>query len=222
MAQAATERSSRLIRYRLRSPRHRRRGHHPPDQLRRTRRPQRLRPPHRPHRRLRHRRLLRPPRSAPRHARDRYGLRPPSGVHLGPRLEHVARQHPGNGQPRGSVNGNGRRDRKSGSGGNGSPRTYSARPSRNRRGRRRASALLSQAVPTPGGTAARAHRDLLRARPRQAIRAVMRAPPFPALSFPRCGVGARGGGKPPSHPARRGIVRRNRGGAQSNQSCGRR
>ena len=44
----------------------------------------------------------------------------------GPGFEDAARQHPGNGQPRGSVNGNGSRDRKSGSGGNGSPRTYSA------------------------------------------------------------------------------------------------
>jgi hypothetical protein len=56
----------------------------------------------------------------------------------GPGFEHAARQHSANGGGSGkSFNGNGRGKRKSHNSGNGGPRTYSARPSRNRRGRRR-------------------------------------------------------------------------------------
>jgi ATP-dependent RNA helicase RhlE len=56
----------------------------------------------------------------------------------GPGFEHAARQHPGNGGSGGkSFNRNGRGNRKGRSSGNGGPRTYSARPSRNGRGRRR-------------------------------------------------------------------------------------
>ena len=59
----------------------------------------------------------------------------------GPGFEHAARQHSGNGGGSAkSFNGRGNRKRRSsgnGGSGNGGPRTYSARPSRNRRGRRR-------------------------------------------------------------------------------------
>ena len=56
----------------------------------------------------------------------------------GPGFEHAARQHSANGGPSGkSFSGNGPGKRKSHNSGNGGPRTYSARPSRNRRGRRR-------------------------------------------------------------------------------------
>src|SRR3954452_13577043 len=56
----------------------------------------------------------------------------------GPGFEHAARQHSGNGGSGGkSFNRNGRGNRKGHNSGNGGPRTYSARPSRNGRGRRR-------------------------------------------------------------------------------------
>jgi ATP-dependent RNA helicase RhlE len=56
----------------------------------------------------------------------------------GPGFEHAARQHPtSGGSGSKSFNGNGRRNPKSRSAANGGPRSYSARPSRNRRGRRR-------------------------------------------------------------------------------------
>jgi ATP-dependent RNA helicase RhlE len=56
----------------------------------------------------------------------------------GPGFEHAARQHSGNGGAGGkSFNGNGRASRKRHNSGNGGPRTYSARPRRSRRSRRR-------------------------------------------------------------------------------------
>jgi ATP-dependent RNA helicase RhlE len=56
----------------------------------------------------------------------------------GPGFDHAARQHSANGGASGkSFNRNGRGSRRSRNSGNGGPRTYSARPSRNRRGRRR-------------------------------------------------------------------------------------
>ncbi len=56
----------------------------------------------------------------------------------GPGFEHAARQHSGNGSASGkSFNGNGRGGRKPKGNRNGGPRSYSARPSRNGRGRRR-------------------------------------------------------------------------------------
>jgi ATP-dependent RNA helicase RhlE len=54
----------------------------------------------------------------------------------GPGFEHAARKHPGNGGS-GGKSFNGRGSRNSRKSGNGGPRTYSARPSRNGRGRRR-------------------------------------------------------------------------------------
>ena len=48
----------------------------------------------------------------------------------------------------------------------------------------------------------------------------LRAPLFPALRFPEGSVGARGAGSGLPTGAR-GIVRRSRGEAKSNQSCGR-
>jgi ATP-dependent RNA helicase RhlE len=59
----------------------------------------------------------------------------------GPGFEHAARQHSGNGSASGkSFNRNGRGNRKGHNSGNGGPRTYSARPPRNRRRRRRSRA----------------------------------------------------------------------------------
>src|SRR3954451_18914737 len=56
----------------------------------------------------------------------------------GPGFEHATRQHSGNGGSSGnSFNRNGRGNRKGHNSGNGGPRSYSARPSRNGRGRRR-------------------------------------------------------------------------------------
>jgi superfamily II DNA/RNA helicase len=57
--------------------------------------------------------------------------------------EHAARQHSGNGGASGkSFNGNGRGGRKpKGSGNRGGPKTYSARPPRNRRRRRSGSSV---------------------------------------------------------------------------------
>jgi ATP-dependent RNA helicase RhlE len=56
----------------------------------------------------------------------------------GPGFEHAARQHPGNGQASGkSFNGNGRGRHKPNRNGNRGPKTYSARPARNGRSRRR-------------------------------------------------------------------------------------
>jgi superfamily II DNA/RNA helicase len=52
-------------------------------------------------------------------------------------IEHAARRHSGNGAGSGkSFNGNGRGSAKRHNGGNGGPRSYRARPSRSRRGRR--------------------------------------------------------------------------------------
>ncbi len=59
----------------------------------------------------------------------------------GPGFEHAARQHSGNGSASGkSFKGNGRGKRKGEHSGNGGPRTYSARPPRNRRRRNRSRA----------------------------------------------------------------------------------
>ena len=55
----------------------------------------------------------------------------------GPGFEHAVRQHSANGGGGKSFSGNGRGKPKSHNFDNGGPRTYSARPSRNRRGRRR-------------------------------------------------------------------------------------
>jgi superfamily II DNA/RNA helicase len=59
----------------------------------------------------------------------------------GPGFEHAARQHSGNGGASGkSFNRNSRGNRKGHKSGTGGPRTYSARPPRNRRRRRRSRA----------------------------------------------------------------------------------
>jgi len=59
----------------------------------------------------------------------------------GPGFEHAARQHSGNGGASGkSFNRNGRGNRKGHGSGNEGPRTYSARPPRNRRRRSRSRA----------------------------------------------------------------------------------
>ena len=128
-------------RHRRRLPRDRRRRHHPRDQLRRPRGPRRLRPPHRPHR-PRRRLGIAASFVLPDQHREMRKIATELGLHQefdsGPGFEHAARQHSANGGASGkSFTARARQARRAATPATADPRTYSARPSRNRRGRRR-------------------------------------------------------------------------------------